>query len=187
MELMVGVGVSNRHVHLTKEVYDELFFEEPTILKELTQPGQFAYNETLKIKTAKNIIDNVRILGPLRDYNQVEISATDARILGLNPPIRKSGDLKESETITLVGPKGEVTLAESCIIANRHMHISSEEALKYGLNDDEEIILVCDNVQGGTMKAFVKVMPNTKMEVHLDTDNANAFGIKQGDIIKVIK
>lgn len=187
MELMVSVGVSNRHVHLTKEVYDELFFEEPTILKELTQPGQFAYNETLKIKTAKNSIDNVRILGPLRDYNQVEISATDARILGLNPPIRKSGDLKESETITLVGPKGEVTLAESCIIANRHMHISSEEASKYDLKDDEGITLICNNAQGGTMKAFVKVMPNTKTEVHLDTDNANAFGIKQGDIIKVIK
>ena len=81
MELMVNVGISNRHVHLTKEVYDELFFEEPTILKELTQPGQFAYKETLKIKTDKNSIDNVRILGPLRGYNQVEISATDARFL----------------------------------------------------------------------------------------------------------
>lgn len=187
MELMVSVGVSNRHIHLTKEVYDELFFEEPTILKELSQPGQYAYNETLKIKTAKNIIDNVRILGPLRDYNQVEISATDARFLGINPPIRKSGDLNESETITLVGPKGEVSLAESCIIANRHMHITPEEASKYDLKDDEEIMLVCNNAQGGTMKAFVKVMPNTKTEVHLDTDNANAFGIKQGDVIKVIK
>ena len=174
MELMVNVGVSNRHVHLTKEVYEQLFFEEPTILRELTQSGYYAYNETLQVKTNKGTLNNVRILGPFR-------------ILGINPPVRRSGDLKESETVSLVGPKGEVVLKESCIIANRHLHISPEDALKFGLADEEEITLVCDNVQGGTMKAFVKITPNGKMEVHLDTDNANAFGIKQNDIIKVIK
>lgn len=187
MELMVNVGVSNRHVHLTKEVYEQLFFEEPTILRKLTQSGYYAYNETLQVKTNKGTLNNVRILGPFRNYNQVEISATEARILGINPPVRRSGDLKESETVSLVGPKGEVVLKESCIIANRHLHISPEDALKFGLADEEEITLVCDNVQGGTMKAFVKITPNGKMEVHLDTDNANAFGIKQNDIIKVIK
>ena len=133
MNIKVQLGISNRHLHLTKEVYEMLFDEELTIKKELGQPGEFASNQTVTIKGPKGEMANVRILGPFRAYNQVEVSSHDARSLGVNPPVRKSGDLAGSENITVIGPKGSIDLTESCIIANRHLHMSTEEAKIYNL------------------------------------------------------
>ena len=132
----VTVGISNRHVHLTKEDFIFLFGEE-TVLEEvrpINQPGQFASNCFVTLKTDKDEIEKVRVLGPLRSYTQIEISKTDAYTLGLNPPIRTSGDLEGSEIVTLIGPCGQI-VTNGCIIPDRHIHITKEDKEKYGLND----------------------------------------------------
>lgn len=187
MELNVKVGVSNRHIHLTEDVYYQLFDEEPTVKSKLYQPGMVAYNQTVTIKANDRIIENVRILGSFRDYNQVEISATDARYLKLNPPIRQSGDLNGAEDITIISDKATIDLKESCIIAKRHLHILPEDAIKYGIADDEALSIVVDREDGGILLCYAKVAPNSALEIHLDTDNANALGIKQDDIVKLVK
>lgn len=122
------IAVSNRHVHLTKEIYDELFDEALSIKRPLNQIGEFASFQTVTLKTEKAEIPNVRVIGPLRKYNQVEISRTDAYTLGLNPPVRQSGDLEDSETITIIGPKGEVTLKDACIQAEKTCSYEREES-----------------------------------------------------------
>ena len=134
--MKIKVGVSNRHVHLTEEVYRILFKDvKMEVVKELSQPGEFASNLFVTLKTEKNTIERVRVLGPLRKYNQVEISKTDSYTLGLKPPVRMSGDLENSETITLVTENGEVTLENSCIIAARHIHATKEDYEKYNLSE----------------------------------------------------
>ena len=187
MELNISVGVSNRHVHLTPDVYNMLFDHEPTVKAELTQPDMVAYNECVTLKVGDRTIENVRILGPFRNYNQVEISATDARYFKINPPIRQSGDLAGAESITLISDKATIELKEACIIAKRHLHILPEDAEKYGIANNEELTIVIDREDGGTLKCYAKVAPNSALEIHLDTDNANALGIKQGDVVKLVK
>ena len=181
MNIKVPVGVSNRHVHLTQKVYNQLFDHEPSKRFDLNQPGQFACNETLDIKTAKGIIKNVRIVGPFRDYNQVEISNSDAYYLGINPPVRSSGDLYKSENITLVTAKGEVSLESSCIIANRHIHISKSDALKYHLNNDELVDIEIPGEKGANLKAHIKITDQAFFEMHIDIDDANAFQLNNKD------
>lgn len=187
MELNVKVGVSNRHVHLTEEVYNKLFDEAPTVRNTLNQPGMVAYNQTVTLKANDRVMENVRIIGPFRNYNQVEISATDARLLKLNPPIRQSGDLAGAEDITIITNKASIDLKEACIIAKRHLHILPEDAEKYGIKDNEEMTIILDKEDGGSLKCYAKVAPNSALEIHLDTDNANALGIKQDDIVKLVK
>ena len=186
MEYKIKVGVSNRHVHLTKEDYDFLFDEELTLKYKLNQIGEFASNQTVLIKGPKGEIDNVRILGPFRLYNQVEISRHDARILGVNPPVRKSGDLNGAENITITGPKGSVELKESCIIANRHLHMPSKEALKYNLKDNQKVKVVISGDRSGIIDAYAKITDNSATELHLDTDDANAFGLKGNEELDII-
>ena len=187
--MKVSVGVSNRHVHLNKESLSILFGEnyELTDIGSLTQPGQFKASETVIIKTSKSEIKNVRVLGPVRDYTQVEISKTDAYKLGLNPPVRDSGDLAGSENITIVGPKGEVSV-EGCIIATRHIHILPEQMKLYGLEGTEKVSVLIPGAKGGIItNVSLKVSPNSYFELHLDTDDANAHMIKSGDIVEVLK
>jgi len=135
------VGVSNRHVHLTKNIYDKLFSSPMEKLRDLDQPGQFASKQILSIKVGDKIIDDVRVVGPLRDYNQVEISRTDAYFLKVNPPIRESGDIKGSSPITLITSLGEVYLDEGLIIANRHVHLTKDDVEKYGLYNIKEVAI----------------------------------------------
>ena len=131
--------------------------------------------------------ENVRILGPVRNRTQVEISRTDAIYLGLNPPVRPSGDLKGSSPITLVGPKGTLVLPEGCIVANRHVHMSPSDAQRFGLQDNDliqvevlgEKSLIFNNVQ-------VRVKDNFRLEMHLDTDDANASGITTGAAARIL-
>lgn len=187
--LNIPVGVSNRHVHLTKESVDILFGKDYELTKknDLTQPGQFACNETVTILTPKSQIEKVRVLGPIRKYNQIEISKTDAYKLGLNPPVRRSGNIKGSAPITLIGPKGKIDLEEGCILATRHVHISKEDALIHDLVDNEEVYLVKEGEKGGIFDhVFIKVMDEAFLEVHLDTDDANSFLICQGDIVTIV-
>ena len=187
--LEIPVGVSNRHVHLTQEHLEQLFGPgyELTPWKDLGQPGQYACKEVVSVVGTKGIIDNVRVLGPVRQYTQVEISRTDAIYLGLNPPVRPSGDLKGSSPITLVGPKGTLVLPEGCIVANRHVHMSPSDAQRFGLQDNDliqvevlgEKSLIFNNVQ-------VRVKDNFRLEMHLDTDDANASGITTGAAARIL-
>ena len=187
--MKVSVGVSNRHVHLNKESLRILFGEDYdlTDIGALTQPGQFKASETVIIKTEKSEIKNVRVLGPVRDYTQVEISKTDAYKLGLKPPVRDSGDLAGSENITIIGPKGQVDV-QGCIIATRHIHILPEQVKLYGLEGIEKVSVLIPGEKGGIINnVSLKVATSSYFELHLDTDDANAHLIKSGDILEIIK
>jgi len=182
------VGVSNRHVHLTKNIYDKLFSSPMEKLRDLDQPGQFASKQILSIKVGDKIIDDVRVVGPLRDYNQVEISRTDAYFLKVNPPIRESGDIKGSSPITLITSLGEVYLDEGLIIANRHVHLTKDDVEKYGLYNIKEVAIKIKGEKSGIIRnVYLKVQANASLRLHLDTDDANAFNLKNGDEVEVLK
>ncbi len=179
----VKVGISNRHVHLTEDVYALLFDLPLTKRNDLLQGEEFAANEVVTIKSNDRKIENVRIIGPLRKYNQVEISKSDSYLLGLNPPIRKSGDLENSEDITICTSKGEVYLKSSCIIANRHLHINSEDAKKYNIVDNQKIQMEITTEKSGTIDVYAKVIEGATLELHLDRDDGNAFLLNSGDTV----
>ena len=183
IKVKVLLGVSNRHVHLTEETYIKLFGEEKLeIVKELRQPGQFASNKFVTLKNEDREIKHVRVLGPLRKYNQIEISKTDSYALKVNPPVRDSGDIKASAPITLVNEDKEVHLEEGCIIANRHIHINPEEAKKYNLEGIEKVKIKVEGEKAGILdNVHIRVDENFKFELHLDTDDGNAFNVKTGD------
>lgn len=179
--MKVNIGISNRHVHLNKEHVAILFGSELTKLRDLVQLGQYACNEVVTIKTSKGEINNVRVLGPVRNYTQVEISKTDAYKLGLNPPVRTSGDLKGSESIKIIGPKGEVTIEEGCIIANRHIHMNQETAHELGYINDQRVSVKIDTIKGGILEnVHIKITDDGVLEMHIDTDDANAFLVEKG-------
>lgn len=187
--MKVSIGVSNRHVHLTREHLNILFGDGYELQKknDLTQPGQYACFEMVTIKTEKSEINNVRVLGPIRNYTQVEISKTDAYKLGLNPPVRDSGDVENSSPITIVGPNGEVNLTSGCIIALRHIHLTKEHVKKYGLENKDIVNVKLNGEKGGIIfNVHLKVMDEAFFELHLDTDDANAHLIKNGDIGEII-
>jgi len=188
--MKVSVGVSNRHIHLKKEDLEILFGKNYKLenIKSLNQPDQFMSNSKVKIKTDKDEIDNVRIIGELREYTQVEISKTDAYKLGINPPIRKSGDIKDSSPITIVGPNGELNLKEGCIIADRHIHITPKQKELYGFNDVDSVSILINGEKSGILNnVHFSVSENAYYELHLDTDDANAFLLKNDDIVTIIK
>ncbi|MBP3435831.1 MAG: phosphate propanoyltransferase [Clostridia bacterium] len=187
----VPVGVSNRHIHLSTADLATLFGEgyELTPIKDLSQPGQFACKETLTIiGPSLRPIENVRVLGPVRKASQVEISRTDSFVLKVKPPVRESGDIVGSAPITIVGPKGVVTLKEGCIIANRHIHMSEEEGAAFGLADGDYVTVEANGERRTTFyDVQVRVNKAFRLEMHIDTDDANAAGIGNGARVKVIK
>ncbi len=185
MEYIIKARISNRHVHLTEEVYNFLFDEEMTKRNDLNQRGEFASNETLTIKNQDKSIPNVRVLGPFREYNQIEISKRDARLLGVNPPVRKSGDLNDSLEITLETPKNTIKV-KGLIIANRHVHMTEEDTIKYGVVDNQKVQIKVMGDKSGIMDAFVKVSKNAYCELHIDTDDANAFLLNDNDDVTMI-
>lgn len=175
--LKVPVGVSGRHVHLTREHLNMLFGTgyKLTHHKDLTQPGQFAAKETVTVVGPKGVLEKVRIIGPIRDYSQVEISRADSFKLGVNPPIRDSGELEGSPGCTLIGPSGVVTLQSGVIIAARHIHVPSGEAKRYGLKDNDKVNVLVDGERSLIFQnVLVRVNPNFVLEFHVDTDEANA-------------
>ena len=188
---LVPVGVSNRHIHLTKADLAVLFGEgyELTPLKDLSQPGQFACKETLTlVGPSLRPIENVRVLGPLRGKSQVEISATDSYVLKVKPPVRESGNVVGSAGVTIVGPKGVVQLKEGCIIANRHIHMSPSDAASFRVKDGDTVTV---DVEGKRRTRWydvqVRVSPDFRLEMHVDTDDANAAGIGNGIKVKVVR
>ena len=187
--MKVSIGVSNRHVHLKEEHLKILFGDNFELEKrnDLNQPGQFASTSLVTIKTEKSEIQNVRVLGPTRPYTQVELSRTDAIRLGLNPPIRDSGDIEGSCPVTIIGPKGEVNIEEGCIIPTRHIHILPEQAKAYGLEGRKIVDVKLSGEKGGIINnVHLKVNKKSYYELHLDTDDANAHMVKNGDIGEII-
>ncbi|MCI9586212.1 MAG: propanediol utilization protein [Bacilli bacterium] len=180
--------MSNRHVHLTKEVYIQLFGDDVIeIDRILDQPTQFASKSFVTIKYEEKEISKVRVLGPFRDYNQIEISRTDAYYLGANPPIKSSGDLDNSLPITLIGPKGKVNLDKGLILANRHIHITPNDILKYNLEGIEKVCIKVDGQKSGILKnVYIKPDKDAGLRLHLDTDDANAFNINNNDEVEVL-
>lgn len=181
------IAVSNRHVHLTEETYKLLFNDEISIKRPLNQIGEFASCSTVTLKGPKGIIESVRVVGPFRKYNQVEVLKSDCYTLGINPPVRASGDLNNSEDITLVTKKSEITLKSSCIIAERHVHMNKEQAQKLNLNNNDLVRIKVNNDKGGTMHAHVKITDNGFYEIHIDRDDASAFLLTTGDEVEFEK
>jgi len=188
MELRNGVpliplGVSNRHIHLTKETFHKLFGEKVEFesLRPLYQPGEFASKHTLAIAGPKlRTIPGVRILGPLRKYDQVEVSLTDAIFLGIDPPVANSGTLDKAAPLTLIGPNGSVYLEKCAIVASRHIHMPGSDARKLGVRDGD----LCRVRLGGDKptifeNVLIRTNDNWRLQIHLDTDDANAANIRE--------
>ena len=189
-KIKVPVEVSARHCHLSKEDLEKLFGVGYKLqnMKQLSQPSDFACQETVDIQVGLNKIEKVRVVGPLRAQTQVEISLTDAVGLKFMPPVRLSGNLKESAGVILYGPAGQVELQEGLIVAKRHLHCATDEAKKYKLKAGDNVSV---EIKGERPIVFenvaVRVRDNYKLCLHLDTDEGNAAGINkigEGQIIK---
>ena len=187
----IPVGVSARHAHVTQEHLEILYGagHQLTVYAPLYQPEAFAANETLTIVGKRmRAIEAVRILGPVRDYSQVEVAQTEAIRLGLKPPIRDSGDLAGADPITLVGPAGSIYLQEGAICATRHIHMTPRDANALGIHEDD---LLKVHFRGERALTFENVRPKIHedyvLQMHLDTDDANAAGLKGGEPVEIVR
>ena len=187
----VLVETSARHVHLTEEHVEVLFGKGATLTvkKMLSQPGQFASEERVTLVGPKKSIANVSILGPVRPATQVEVSLTDARTLGVSAPVRESGDISGTPGLKIVGPAGEIDIAEGVIVAKRHIHFTPEDAEKVGVEDKQIVSVKIDSADRSVVfgDVVVRVSPKFAAAMHIDTDESNAacaFGECYGEIIK---
>ena len=189
-KLAIPVGVSVKHCHLTKEHFKTLFGPnaEPKRVKDIKQPGFYAAEECIDVKGPKGVLKKIRLVAPYRDHTQIELAATDALAIGLVPPVRESGDVKGSAGATLIGPAGQVDIREGVIVAQRHLHFSPSEAAALGMTSGE-VVRVRAGTGGGRACVFedvvVRVGPKYSLEFHVDTDEANAVGLKTGDFVHI--
>lgn len=186
----VPVGVSNRHVHLSPEHVAVLFGGTPlTVARPLTQPTQFAANETVSMVGPKGRIDGVRVVGPSRGKTQLEIAASDAAVLGIDAPVAASGELEKSVGgVTLVGPAGRVDLARGVMIAARHLHLSVTDSRRWGLRDGDRLDVRCGaGARAATLHdVLVRSGDGHATELHVDGDEARAAGVRSGDVASII-
>ena len=184
--IFVELEASGRHVHVTKEQAVRLFGHNLTPKRPLSQPGQYLANERVRLVGPKGEFQNVAVLGPERSAGQVEISLTDARTLGIQVPIRLSGDVRNSPGITLVGEKGRVTLAEGVIAAQRHIHLRPEDAEKFHVKDKQVVSLQTYTARPVVFRdVVVRVSKDFAPYAHLDYDEANACGFQSGDLGRI--
>lgn len=190
MEKTVLVETSARHVHVDRKTLDILFGEgyELTHKKDLSQPGQFACEERIQVVGTKGSFPSVSILGPIRPNTQVELSAADARSIGVKAPVRESGDIVGSGACKLVGPKGEVEISEGVIVAKRHIHCTPEDAEKYGLSDKQVVNVKITSAERSLVfgDVVVRVSPKFALAMHIDTDESNAAGAAPGLMGEII-
>jgi putative phosphotransacetylase len=186
----IPVGISGRHIHLSKEHLEILFGKgyQLQVFKDLSQPGQYAAEEKVDIKSPSGkILEAVRILGPVRPQTQIEITQSDAIRYRFSAPVRSSGDVSETGQATIVGPKGEVTISEGVIIADRHIHFSPEEAKEFGIVDRQMVSIKVGGIKPGILdNVLCRVHPQFKLDCHLDTDDASAFMLKTGDLVEIV-
>ena len=186
------VETSARHVHVTQETLELLFGEgyQLTVKKELSQPGQFASNERITVVGPKKELANVSILGPCRTLNQVELSATDARSIGIGAPIRESGDVAGSGACKLIGPKGEVELKEGVIVAKRHIHMTEKDAADFGVTNGEIVNVLIENGNGRKTifgDTVIRVSNSYALAMHVDTDESNAAACARNQMGTIVK
>ncbi len=185
----VPIGVSGRHCHLTEESFATLFGNRCLSKKgNLLQPGQFAANETVTIAGPKGSIEHVRVLGPFREQIQVEVSITDSIKLGLTAPIRESGNVEDSSPFTMIGPKGSIYVEKGLIVAQAHIHMSPDDASRFHVQDGMFVrIKMVNKLRPLTFEQVkVRVSPNYVLEMHIDTDEANAANVRSGDFGELI-
>ena len=187
----IPVGVSARHAHVSQEHLDVLYGKghQLTTLAPLYQPGAFAAKETLTVVGRRmRSIEGVRILGPARDYTQVELARTDAIRLGLDPPIRDSGDLTGSEPISLIGPVGSVYLNEGAICATRHIHMTPQIATSFGVEEGDLLKVRISGERALTIENIrPKISSSYVLQMHLDTDDSNAAGLRGGEAVELLR
>ncbi|MBC1884540.1 phosphate propanoyltransferase [Listeria seeligeri] len=189
-ETEIPIGVSNRHIHLTESDYNQLFPNEPIQVKKwLKQPGEFAAEQTLTVVSGKGELKSVRILGPLRKFSQVELSKTDVRMLGLQIPIRISGDIEGTPGIKLVSKTRELTLPKGVIVAKRHIHLPENVAAEYGVKQGDEVSVEVGSELRSLILHHCTIRVNNQFipEMHIDTDEANAADIAGNAFAKIIK
>jgi len=185
----IPIGVSARHVHLAQAEVEQLFGENYQLTPkfELSQPGQFAAEETVVIAGPKGSIERVRILGPARSLSQVEVSWTDAMKLGIKPPLRISGDIQGSSPVTLIGPKGSVVLNEGLIIAQAHIHMSPTDSARFNVVDGQSVQIKVEGIRPIILSnVAIRVSERYRLEMHIDTDEANAGLIQQGTLAEIV-
>ena len=188
--MRIPIGISNRHVHLSQADANTLFGPnyELTKLKDLSQPGQFACEECVTIKGEKGEISKVRILGPYRKFSQVEVMLGDTFKLGTPTPIRESGDLDGSAPVTIIGPAGQVELVQGMIVAKRHIHMTVADAENFGVTNGQ-IVKVKTNGERSLIfdEVVIRVSDSYALDMHIDVEEGNAAGLKQGDRGELIK
>lgn len=187
----IPLGVSNRHIHITEATFKKLFGQDAEfeVMRPLFQPGEFASKHTVTLVGPKQrSIAGVRILGPLRNYDQVELALTDARVLGVNPPVVNSGDLDTAVPLTLVGPAGSVYIENIAIVASRHIHMTSSDAARFGVKEGDYCRV---RVSGDKSTVFenvlVRINDAWKLQIHLDTDDANAANVRTETVVEFIE
>lgn len=185
----ISVGVSNRHVHLDRDTCIKLFnTDELKVVRNLSQGGEFVSDKVVIIKGVKGEIANVKVIGPLREKTQVEVSLSDAYKLGINPPVRMSNNFEGAEDITLSNGDVDILVKNSCIIANRHIHCKTSELSKYGLSDGQVLSVRVNGIRGGVMNnVIVKAKETYNLEMHIDKDEANAFMLSNGSIVEIME
>ena len=188
-EQLIPVGVSNHHIHLSQQDLNDLFGNgyELTKIKDLSQPGQYACKETVTICGPRGAIEKIRILGPVRPKTQVEILTGDCFKLGVKTIPKLSGDLDGTPGITIIGPNGSVQIKEGLLIAQRHIHMHPDDAVKFGVHDGEIIKIEIPGIRGGVLDhVLVRATNESKLECHIDTEEANAMGLDASSYIKII-
>ena len=186
----VKIGVSQRHVHLSREDLDALFGKGYELTKKKTLMGREFTSEEFVTLVGPSLkaIEKVRVLGPVRKHTQVEISRTDTFLLKVSPPVRPSGEIEGSGRIVLVGPKGSIYLKEGVIIANRHIHLTPAYAAKHNIKDNDRVDVLVEGIKPTKFyDVQVRVRDDFNVEMHIDTDDANSAGLRNGDVVKILK
>lgn len=190
MKKTLPIALSNRHIHVSQEDLDQLFGEgyELTKLKDLSQPGQYACEEKVDAVGPRGEIKGVRILGPVRPDTQFEISVSDAFKLGVKSEIRNSGEIEDTPGVKLVGPKGEVTMDKGVIVAARHIHMHTDDAKELGVTDKEVVDIKVGGPRGLVFnEVLVRVADSFALEMHVDVEEGNASGVKNGQLVELVK
>ena len=190
MEKTLPVGLSNRHIHVSQKDLDILFGEgyELTKFKDLSQPGQYACEEKVDIVGTKGTLKGVRILGPVRNSTQFELSVSDAFTLGVKPIVRNSGDIIDTPGAKIVGPKGEVEIEQGIIVAARHIHMHTSDAENFGVADNDVVNVRVKGPRGLTFEnVLVRANKDYALEMHVDIEEGNACGLRNGDLVELIK
>lgn len=189
MAKQLPIAMSNKHIHLSQEHVEALFGEgyELTRLKDLSQPGQFACEEKVDVVGPKGTLKGVRVLGPTRSETQLEVSVSDAFTLRVNPEIRQSGDIENTPGAKLVGPKGEVELDKGVIVAARHIHMHTDDAERFGVKDKDIVKVRVGGMRGLVFEnVLVRASEKFALEMHVDMEEGNAAGIKNGDLVEIV-